>query len=167
MGERSAPDLPGRVERMIAPAIESMGFEVVRVTLGGGRRAVLQVMAERADGGPMTVDDCADISRTVSAILDVEDPIAGQYTLEVSSPGIDRPLVKPRDFIRYEGCEAKIETRQPVEGRRRFTGRLAGCEDGIVRIRTDDGTAALPLADIHRAKLVITDELMRGHQRKA
>ena len=167
MGEPSASDLPGRVERMIAPAIESMGFEVVRVTLAGGRRAVLQVMVERADGTPISLDDCADISRTVSAVLDVEDPIAGQYTLEVSSPGIDRPLVKPKDFTRYEGCEAKIETRKPVDGRRRFTGRLAGCAEGVVRIATEEGVAALPLIDIHRAKLVITDELMRATQRKA
>jgi ribosome maturation factor RimP len=167
MGQARVSNLPGRVERMITPAIESMGFEVVRVTLSGGGRAVLQVMAERAGGGSMTVDDCARISRTVSTILDVEDPIPGRYALEVSSPGIDRPLVKPRDFIRYEGCEARIETRQPVEGRRRFKGRLAGCAGGIVRIATEEGTAALPLADIHRAKLVLTDELVRGHQRKA
>lgn len=167
MGQPRGTDLPGRVERMIAPTVESMGFEVVRVTLSGVARPVLQVMAERAGGTPMTVDDCAELSRAISAILDVEDPIPGHYTLEVSSPGIDRPLVKARDFVRYEGFEAKVETRQPVGGQRRFKGRLAGCQGGIVRIATAEGTAELPLDDIHRAKLVITDELMRADQRKA
>lgn len=167
MGQARGSDLPRRVETMIAPAIESMGFEVVRVALSGGARAVLQVMVERAGGTPMTVDDCARLSRAVSAILDAEDPIPGRYTLEVSSPGIDRPLVKARDFVRFEGFEAKVETYEPVGGQRRFKGRIAGCAGGIVRIATPEGTAELPIADIHRAKLVITDALMRADQRKA
>lgn len=160
-------DLPGRIERMIAPAIESMGLAVVRVTLSGGARPVLQVMAERADGTPVTVDDCARLSRAVSAILDAEDPIPGHYTLEVSSPGLDRPLVKARDFVRFEGREAKVEMREPVGGQRRFKGRIAGCKGGIVRIATPEGMAELPLEDIHRAKLVVTDEVIRADRRKA
>lgn len=167
MGQARGSDLPRQVERMIAPAIESMGFEVVRVALSGGRSPVLQVMVEHADGAPMTVDDCAGLSRAISVLLDAEDPIPGQYTLEVSSPGVDRPLVTARDFVRYQGFEAKVETREPVDGRRRFKGRIAGCADGIVKIATPEGTAELPLEDIHRAKLVITDALMHADQRKA
>lgn len=167
MGQPRGTDLPGRVERMIAPAVESMGFEVVRVTLSGGRRAVLQVMAERADGTSMSVDDCAELSRTISALLDVEDPIPGQYTLEVSSPGLDRPLVKERDFVRFDGREARVEMREPVAGQRRFKGRLSGCAAGVVRLMTETGAVELPLRDIHRAKLVITDALIRADQRRA
>ena len=166
MGQPRGGDLPGRVERMITPAVESMGFDVVRVALSGGARPVLQVMAEHADGTPMTVDDCAELSRTISALLDVEDPIPSHYTLEVSSPGLDRPLVKPRDFIRFEGFDAKVETRVPVGGQRRFKGRIAGCVGGVVKLATAEGTAELPIEDIHRAKLIVTDALMRADQRK-
>lgn len=115
-----------RIEKMIAPALTEMGFALVRIHLSGGARPVLQIMAERGDESGMTVDDCAAISHTVSAILDVEDPISGTYTLEVSSPGIDRPLVRRRDFERFSGFEAKIETHGAIDGRRRFRGRLAG-----------------------------------------
>ena len=113
---------------MIAPALSEMGFSLVRIHLSGGARPVLQIMAERSDESGMTVDDCAAISHTVSAILDVEDPISGTYTLEVSSPGIDRPLVRRRDFERFAGFEAKIETHGAIDGRRRFRGRLAGMD---------------------------------------
>jgi ribosome maturation factor RimP len=167
MGQPSNSCLPERVERMIAPAIAAMGYEVVRVLLSGGSRATLQVMAERSDGAAMKVDDCAMISRAVAALLDVEDPIACAYTLEVSSPGIDRPLVKERDFERFAGLEAKIETKRPIDGQRKFRGRISGVAEGVVRIATDKGTAELPIDDIHRAKLVVTDELLRADQRKA
>jgi len=105
-----------RIEEIVGPSVAAMGYEIVRVELGGDRDRVLQIMAERADGAAMTVEDCAEISRTVSALLDVEDPISGAYTLEVSSPGIDRPLVKARDFERFAGFEARIETAAPIEG---------------------------------------------------
>ena len=138
-----------------------MGYEVVRVQLSGGRRPVLQVMAERTDGAPMTVDDCADISRTVSALLDVEDPIAGAYHLEVSSPGIDRPLTRLKDFERFAGHEARIETRALIDGRRRFKGVLRGVAGEVVRMETEDGAVTeLPFAGILRAKLVLTDALI-------
>lgn len=155
-------DASGRIEQIIAPSVEAMGYEIVRVQLSGGQRAVLQVMAERTDGGPMTVEDCADISHAVSALLDVADPISGPYTLEVSSPGIDRPLTRPRDYERYAGFEAKLETRTPVDGRKRYKGRLRGLEDGAVLIDTEQGSARLPLEQIQRAKLVLTDELIRA-----
>jgi len=155
----------GKIEAIIAPSLEAMGYRVVRVTMTGGRRATLQIMAERADERPMTVEDCADISRTVSALLDVADPIAGAYTLEVSSPGIDRPLVRREDFARFTGYEAKVELSQPVAGRRRFRGKLLGVEGEAVRLLVDEAAIDLPLAQVTRAKLVLTDELLAAASR--
>jgi ribosome maturation factor RimP len=150
----------GKIEAMIAPSLEAMGYRVVRVAITGGRRATLQIMAERVDEQAMTVEDCADISRTVSALLDVADPIAGAYTLEVSSPGIDRPLVRREDFARFAGFEAKVEMSEPVAGRRRFRGKLLGVEGEAVRLLVDEAAIDLPLAQVTRAKLVLTDELL-------
>lgn len=141
-----------------------MGYEVVRVQISGGQRAILQIMAERADGAPMTVEDCADISRSVSALLDVEDPIREAYTLEVSSPGIDRPLTRLKDFERFAGFEARLESRMAIDGRKRFKGMLKGVEDGLVCIDTEQGPARLEFDTILRAKLVLTDELIRASQ---
>ena len=150
-----------RIERLIEPTLQDMGYNLVRVQFTGGHRAVLQIMAERADDGEMDVDDCAALSRTISALLDVEDPIASAYTLEVSSPGIDRPLVKPDDFDRFAGLEAKLELAIPLDGRKRFRGRLMGMVGDRVRIRfVGGGTVELPFADIAQAKLVLTDELI-------
>ena len=160
MGQAGGTDLVGRIERIIAPTVESMGYEIVRIQLTGAQRVALQVMAERSDGAAMTVDDCAEVSRTVSALLDVEDPVPGPYTLEVSSPGIDRPLVKKRDFERFAGFEARIETHRPIDGRRRFRGKLLGVAGDIVRIALPEGERGVPCAEIHRAKLVLTDELL-------
>ena len=143
-----------------------MGYEVVRVKLLGGGRPVLQVMAERVDRGGMSVDDCARISRAVSPLLEVEDPIPSAYTLEVSSPGIDRPLVRRDDFVRFAGLEAKLETALPIDGRRRFRGRLDGIEGDNVRIVCDEGVAAVPIADIRRANLVLTDELIAENENR-
>ncbi|MDQ2106279.1 ribosome maturation factor RimP [Azospirillum isscasi] len=154
----------GRIEQIITPSVEAMGYEVVRVQLTGGQRMVLQVMAERADSAPMTVEDCADISRAISAVLDVEDPIKSAYTLEVSSPGIDRPLTRLKDFERFAGFEAKLETRLAVDGRKRFKGMLKGVEDGLVCIESEQGAARLEFDNILRAKLVLTDELIRASQ---
>lgn len=149
-----------RVEKMIEPVLADMGFELVRVHMFGTKRPTLQIMAERADGAPMTVDHCAEISHTVSALLEVEDPIAGAYNLEVSSPGIDRPLVRPKDYERFAGHEAKVEMRVLIDGRRRFQGRIAGFSEGKVSLETDSGEVALPIDEIHQAKLVLTDELL-------
>ena len=126
----------------------------------GTDRSTLQIMAERLDEDTMTVEDCAFISRTVSAIFDVEDPINGAYTLEVSSPGLDRPLVRQRDFERYLGFEAKIELRQALNGQRRYRGVLAGYAEGLVTIVTENGTTELPFEEIDKARLIITDELL-------
>jgi ribosome maturation factor RimP len=148
-----------RLAAIVSPTIEGLGFELVRLRLMSGRRALLQIMAERPDGG-IEVDDCARISRAVSAVLDVEDPVSGEYTLEVSSPGIDRPLTRLKDFERWAGYEAKIETVEPIDGRRRFRGTLAGVQDGEVLIEIPEGTIGLAFEMIADAKLVLTDALI-------
>jgi ribosome maturation factor RimP len=153
-------DRAAAVERLVAPSLAATGFEVVRVQFVGQYSPVLQIMIERTDRRAISVDDCANVSRAVSALLDVEDVIPGSYTLEVSSPGIDRPLTRPEHFVRFAGFEAKLETRIPLDGRKRFTGRLLGLEGERVRIATAEGELALPLADVQRAKLVLTDELI-------
>ena len=124
-------------------------------------------MAERRDGVGMTVDDCADISREVSAILDVEDPLRDAYDLEVSSPGIDRPLVRPVDFDRYAGFDAKIEMTAAIDGRKKFKGQLLGIDQDLVKIRLDEETYILPVSDIRRAKLLLTEELLEAASQTA
>lgn len=158
------------VERLIAPAVEAMGYDIVRVQLGGGDRLRLQIMAERRSDGGMNVDDCTEVSRAVAAILDVEDPIDSAYTLEVSSPGIDRPLTRLADFDRFAGFEARVETALPIDGRRRFRGRLLGTRGNAVAMICDETEITLPFADVQKAKLVLTDELIaasRGADRPA
>ena len=155
--------LEQRIAAMIGPALEDMGFELVRVLISGNQRRKLQVMAEPADGTPMNVDHCADISRVVSALLDVEDPIDGAYTLEVSSPGIDRPLVKLKDFERFAGFEARVETNAPIDGRRRFSGRLLGVENNAVVMEVTEGRVSLPFDAIAKSKLLLTDDLIAAH----
>ena len=154
------------ITRLIEPSLAAMGYRLVRVAMTGGRRATLQVMAERLDDIAMTVEDCAQLSRSVSALLDIHDPIVGSYTLEISSPGIDRPLVRSEDYDRFVGFEAKIELAMPVEGRKRFRGRLAGTVEGTVRLLTDGGEISLPLDAVARAKLVLTDDLIAAAQRR-
>ncbi|MEK9662531.1 MAG: ribosome maturation factor RimP, partial [Alphaproteobacteria bacterium] len=152
-----------RIVTIVESSLAAMGYELVRVMLRGGNRQVLQVMIDRADGGEITVDDCAEASRAMSALLDVEDPISDAYELEVSSPGIDRPLTRPKDFERFAGLVARIELKQPVDGRKRFRGRLLGLADEAVRLADEDVPDAefsLPLAGIVRAKLVMNDELL-------
>lgn len=158
-------DLESRVAALVMPTLDDMGFELVRVQVSGGEhRPTLQVMAERPEDGTMTVEDCAEISRAISAILDVEDPVAGAYTLEVSSPGLDRPLTRPKDYVRYAGFEVRLETNRPIppDNRKRFKGRLLGLSEPgqQITLATDTGDITLAMADIHRAKLVMTDELI-------
>ncbi|OWU82539.1 ribosome maturation factor RimP [Phaeobacter sp. 22II1-1F12B] len=157
-----------RMAEIITPVIEDLGFELVRVRLMSGKTTVLQIMADKPGGG-IEVDDCAEISNSVSAILDVEDPILDEYTLEVSSPGIDRPLTRLKDFDAYEGYEAKIETAELIDGRRRFKGTLAGVDGDEVLINVDEGTIGLKFDWLSDAKLVLSDDLIKEmlRQRKA
>lgn len=152
------------IAQMIEPSLTAMGYRLVRVVMTSGRRTTLQVMAERLDDLPITHDDCAEISRSVSALLDVADPIAGAYTLEISSPGIDRPLVRAEDFDRFRGFEAKIELVMPLDGRRRFRGRLIGTAEGVLYLFTEAGETRLPLDAVARAKLVLTDDLIAARR---
>ena len=159
-----ASEQESEIARLVAPALDALGFAVVRVKLLGKPARTLQVMAERQGGGVMTVEDCGEISRVISALLDVEEPISGSYSLEVSSPGIDRPLVRADDFERFAGHLAKIETRRALNGRRRFRGQLLGVTGDDVRAMIDGGVTAIPFADITAAKLVLTDELIAAGQ---
>ncbi len=152
------------VAEITEPIIEELGFRLVRVRMMSGN--VLQIMAERPDG-TLTIDDCETISRSISTVLDVEDPLSGSYSLEVSSPGIDRPLVRPLDFETWTGHEVKIELATMLAGRKRFRGRLEGYADGEVRVflppeRTggEEVLIGLPIDAIDTAKLVMTDELL-------
>lgn len=149
-----------RIADIIEPVIEDLGFELVRVRLMTGKESTLQIMAQKPDG-TIEVDDCATISTAVSAVLDVEDPILDAYTLEVSSPGIDRPLTRLKDFDLWEGHVAKIETEELIDGRRRFKGVLAGTEGDEVLIEIEEGTVGLKFDWLSDAKLVLTDDLIR------
>ena len=149
-----------RLAEIITPVIEDMGFELVRVRLMSSKNSTLQVMADRPDGG-IEVDELAEISTNISAVLDVEDPILDAYTLEVSSPGIDRPLTRIKDFESFEGYDAKLETSELIDGRRRFKGVLAGVEDDEVLINVTEGTIGLKFEWLSDAKLVLTDELIK------
>jgi ribosome maturation factor RimP len=155
---------------ILDPIAESVGFEIVRLRLmGANEQRRLQIMAERPDGD-MNVEDCAKLSRAISELLDVADPIAGEYLLEVSSPGIDRPLTRLKDFETYEGLEARLELDRIADGRKRFKGVLAGVEDDNVAIDLDGEaeTALVPFAWIIEAKLLLTDALMkRGAEQRA
>ena len=157
-----------RLAEIITPVIEDMGFDLVRVRLMGSKYHTLQIMAERPDGG-IEVDDCARISTAVSATLDVEDPLVEAYTLEVSSPGIDRPLTMLKHFATFEGYEAKIETNEMIDGRKRFKGVLAGVEGTEILINVEEGTIGLEFDWLADAKLVLTDDLIKEmlRQRKA
>ncbi len=149
-----------RITEIITPTIEDMGFEVVRVRLMTGKESILQIMVQSPDG-TIEVDECGQISTAISAILDVEDPIVDVYTLEVSSPGIDRPLTRLKDFAQWEGFEAKVETDELIDGRRRFKGPLAGVDGDEILITIAEGTIGLKFAWLSDAKLVLTDELIR------
>jgi len=156
----------GEIAALAEPVLEELGFRLVRVVVSGRDGGTVQIMAEDANGA-LTVDQCAQISRRLSPVLDVADPMPGRYRLEISSPGIDRPLVRARDFETWAGHEAKIELSEAVEGQRRFRGRIEGFEDGELRLETQlpgfDAPRVLgfPLEMIAAAKLVMTDELIR------
>lgn len=160
-----------RVAAIVEPVIEDLGFDLVRVKVTGTNGCTVQIMAERPDG-TMSVSDCEAVSRAVSPVLDLEDPISQAYYLEVSSPGIDRPLVRASDFERWAGYEAKIEMAVPVNGRKRFRGFLREVLDGTVAVELpdmkedEDRLVRLPLSDLGDARLVLTDELVRESLRR-
>lgn len=156
-----------RIATMLESVLAGMGYALVRVRLSGATRPVLQIMAERADDSGMTVEDCADISHAVSALLDVEDPIKGAYRLEVSSPGIDRPLTREKDFERFAGYEARVELRQMIGQQRKFRGRIKGVRDGMVRMAAGDDEISIPFENIQQAKLVLTDDLIAASMANA
>src|SRR6476660_4931950 len=159
------PGWPVRVATIVEPVIEQLGYRLVRVRVSSAEGCTVQVMAERPDG-TMSVEDCEAVSRALSPVLDVADPIERAYRLEISSPGIDRPLVRKSDFERYTGHLAKIETSMPIQGRKRFRGVLAGTEGETARIRRDDAAEGeeteimIPIEEMSEAKLVLTDELV-------
>jgi ribosome maturation factor RimP len=145
-----------------------MGFDLVLVRVLGNARRTLQVMAEPSDRSRlMRVEDCAEISHALSAVLDVADPVQGAYSLEVTSPGIDRPLVRPQDYQRFAGEEAKLETDLPIDGRRRFTGVVRGLEGDNVRLETAGQELQIPFQTIRKARLVLTDALLKRHAEQA
>jgi ribosome maturation factor RimP len=162
--------LAAEVAGICEPVLAGLGFRLVRVVISRRDGATVQIMAERADG-TMTVEDCASLSRQLSPVLDAHDPLPGSYRLEISSPGIDRPLVRPSDFVAWAGQEARIEMREPIAGRRRFRGVLAGVDAGEVRLAASDAASgeflALPIAGIGEARLVLTDQLIRETLRRA
>mgnify|MGYP002642011014 CR=1 FL=1 len=158
------------VLELIEPSLIDLGYEVVRIRFHSDGRSVLQIMIDRADGADVAVEDCTLVSRTVSVLLDVADPIADAYELEVSSPGLDRPLTRAKDFQIYSGSEARVELKDAVEGRRRFRGRLLGLDGDVVRMVVPldavETEFALPFEAIEKAKIVLTDELLAVAQRE-
>jgi len=161
--------LEERITRIIEPVVSGLGFDLYCVQQAGGDEhgMIIQVMAENPKTKVLGVEECTAISRAVGAVMDVEDPIQGAYRLEVSSPGIDRLLMKPEHYEEYKGFEVKAEIDPPIEGQKRFRGRITGLENGdTVILKTDNGEAALPFDRIQKAKLVMTDELLKAMQKK-
>ena len=153
--------LEARIAAIVAPTLDGMGYELVRIVVMGREKPTVQIMADRADGATITVEDCEAISRAVGAVMDVDDPIPGQWLLEVSSAGIDRPLTRRKDWNRFVGHRARAELAEPLAGQKRFSGIVLGADTDFARMRLDDGAeVALPWADVRRAKLVLTDALI-------
>ena len=162
-------DIVSKITQIVGPSLEALGYDIVLIRMAdGARRKTLMVMAERRDGQMMSFDDCTEISRTVSALLDVEDPITTAYNLEVCSPGIDRPLTKLADYTRFQGQEARIETVLPVDGRKRFRGVLQSVNKELITVAMPEGEAVIPFPQIRTAKLVpATDAVMKKASKKS
>ena len=159
-------EIKEQVQSAIEPALNDMGYDIVRIALIGGDIKTLQVMAERKDRRDMTVDDCEKISRTASALLDIADPFPYRWVLEVSSPGIDRPLVKPEDYDRFKGHEAKIELINELNGRRRFKGIIRGIEQNNIQLDFEGQTITIDFNSIQKAKLTFQDETLNNKGEK-
>lgn len=152
-----------RILCLIEPQASGLGMEIVRVRVMGGKRPQLQIMAEKQGGAPTDVEDCATLSRSISDVLDTEDPITDAYTLEVSTPGIDRPLTREGDFLRWVGHAAKLELARPLDGRRRFQGVITGETSGTVTVRLDDETElSAGIDELTKASLILTDDLIEA-----
>ncbi len=156
-------DTYSRLHTLIIPVIEDLGYDLVRLHISLGKMSAIQIMAERKDRERMQVEDCEKISRTLSPVLDVEDIIKSQYTLEVSSPGIDRPLVRIEDYERFKGFDAKIELSEALEDRKRFAGKIVGPQEDKVIIETENGSVEIPFSLIQKAKLILTDSLIKAN----
>lgn len=164
---RTLNPLEDKLVALFEPVCADLGYRIVRVRLMGLKRKTLQIMAEREADGLMEITDCEALSRTISALLDEADPIPGEYALEVSSPGIDRPLVREDDFVRFIGHEAKLEAGQMIDGRKRFRGEILGVVGGAVQLRMAEGDVSLPFSALSEARLVLTDKLIEEDLRRA
>ena len=153
-----------RVEGIITPSIEELGFRIVQINFIEGKPPRLQVLAEHAETGRMNLDDCVNVSRRISVVLDVEDPLAGSYDLEVSSPGIDRPLITIKDYEKYSGFDVRIEMKSAIEGRKKITGRLRGVNEENVTIELEGKITDLKYKEIEKAKLLLNDELIAASE---
>ena len=156
-----------KIEEMICPSIVSAGYDLVQIKFLDEHNKTLQIMIERLDRGPITVEDCAVVSRVVSPLLDVGDPVPNSYTLEVSSPGIERPLIKVDDFERFLGFKAAVETKRPISDRKKFCGLISSVIGNNIRIEIDGKYIELPFEEIRQASLIITDELIEATRRAA
>lgn len=148
------------LSNMLEPIIEELGYECVRIMTIGQANPTLQIMIDKTDGTEINVEDCAKVSRALSAVLDENDPIKDKYNLEVSSPGLDRPLTKLEHFIRFSGNEVKIETDETIEGRKRFKGLLNGVKGAEILLNMDDKVFVIPFNAVSKAKIILTDELL-------
>ncbi len=164
---RATNPLEERVIALIEPTAEGLGYRLVRVRVMGNRRKRLQIMAERISDGQMSVEDCTRLSRAVSSALDLDDPIKDEYDLEVSSPGIDRPLMRIEDFERFKGHAAKLETAAMIDGRRRFKGDIVGVEGDVIVLASEGGQVRLSFSALLDARLVLTDKLMEEDLKRA
>ena len=160
-------DINHKIAEIVYPILENMGYDLVRVLLMGTQRQTLQIMVERKDNAIMTIKDCTSISRALSPVLEVEDPIKGSYALEVSSPGVNRPLIKPQDYVRFNGQNAKIETNLMINNRRKFNGIIKDfTKDNEVVIAINDETYNIPYESIKSAKLSVADEIFNKTPKK-
>jgi len=160
-------DIITKIRQIIEPTATDKGFEIVRLLFqGDDANRTLQIMVEKIDRTGMQIDDCEKLSKTFSALLDVEDPITSRYMLEVTSPGIDRPLVRLNDYERFKGYEAKLETLTPIEGRKRFRGKIVGIQEDNVVFLFEEKEMQIPFSQVSKAKLVLTDELVAQFLKK-